>query len=64
MDVVKGEGESPHDGDFVIISYTGYLSDGTVFDGLHAKGKKPLAFKFGAKQVIPGLEEVRAGVGL
>lgn len=33
------------DGDFVVINYTGYLSDGTIFDGLHAKGKKPLAFK-------------------
>lgn len=33
------------------------MSDGTIFDGLHAKGKKPLAFKIGARQVIPGLEE-------
>lgn len=38
VDIVKGEGESPRDGDFVIIQYTGYLKDGTIFDGQHAKG--------------------------
>ncbi len=38
------------------------LPDGTIFDGQHAKGKKPLAFKIGAKQVIPGLEEALASM--
>jgi FKBP-type peptidyl-prolyl cis-trans isomerase len=51
VDVAKGEGASPKEGDFVIINYIGYLSDGRIFDGIHAKGKKPLAFKMGAKQV-------------
>jgi FKBP-type peptidyl-prolyl cis-trans isomerase 2 len=36
-----------------------YLHDGQIFDSQHAKGRKPLAFRFGAKQIIPGLEEVR-----
>ncbi|TFJ84406.1 hypothetical protein NSK_004391 [Nannochloropsis salina CCMP1776] len=57
VDVKVGEGESPRGGDYVIITYIGQLSDGTIFDGLHGPGKKPLAFKIGAKQVIPGLEE-------
>lgn len=57
FDVKVGEGASPRSGNYVIITYIGQLSDGTIFDGLHGPGKKPLAFKMGAKQVIPGLEE-------
>lgn len=58
FEVQKGSGESPHDGDLIIINYIGYLSDGTVFDAQHAPGKKPLAFQYGKNQVIPGLEDV------
>lgn len=54
----KGSGAYPNPGDFVVINYTGFLSDGTVFDTTEAKGKKPLAFRMGEKQVIPGLESV------
>ena len=54
----KGKGSYPNPGDFVVISYTGFLSDGTVFDSTEGKGKKPLAFRMGEKQVIPGLESV------
>jgi FKBP-type peptidyl-prolyl cis-trans isomerase len=54
----KGSGPYPNPGDFVVISYTGLLSDGTVFDTTDAKGKKPLAFRMGEKQIIPGLESV------
>ena len=57
FEVQKGSGESPHDGDLIIINYIGYLSDGTVFDSQHAPGKKPLAFQYGKNQVIPGLED-------
>lgn len=57
FEVQKGSGESPHDGDLIIINYIGYLSDGTIFDSQHAPGKKPLAFQFGKNQVIPGLED-------
>jgi peptidylprolyl isomerase len=41
-------------GDVVRIHYTGRLSDGTEFDS--SAGREPLEFKFGAGQVIPGLE--------
>lgn len=79
VDIAKGEGLTPKQGDFVVITYTGCTScvwlgvwrllcvwlwlifispnnetdlpDGTIFDSLHAKGKKPLAFKIGTKQV-------------
>jgi FKBP-type peptidyl-prolyl cis-trans isomerase len=54
----KGTGPYPNPGDFVVINYTGFLSDGTVFDSTEGKGKKPLAFRMGEKQVIPGLESV------
>ena len=54
----KGTGAYPNAGDYVVISYTGFLSDGTVFDTTDIKGKKPLGFKMGAKQIIPGLESV------
>lgn len=54
----KGSGAYPNQGDFVVINYTGFLSDGTVFDTTEGKGKKPLAFRMGEKQVIPGLESV------
>ena len=54
----KGTGAFPNPGDFVLISYTGFLSDGTVFDTTEGKGKKALGFRMGQKQVIPGLESV------
>lgn len=37
---------------------SGFLSDGKVFDSTETKGRKPLSFRFGQKQVIPGLESV------
>ena len=54
----KGTGPYPNPGDFVLFSYTALLSDGTVFDTTDAKGKKPLGFRMGQKQIIPGLESV------
>jgi FKBP-type peptidyl-prolyl cis-trans isomerase len=48
----------PAPGDFVVINYTGFLANGTVFDSTEAKGRKPLSFRLGKDQVIPGLENV------
>ncbi|GMI23505.1 hypothetical protein TeGR_g2740 [Tetraparma gracilis] len=49
----------PGPSDIVVIEYTGYLSDGRIFDATHAKGKgKDLAFQMGTSAVIPGLEDV------
>lgn len=35
-----------------------FLPDGAVFDASNAPGRKPIAFKLGARQVIKGWEEV------
>jgi peptidylprolyl isomerase len=56
-DYKEGTGASPKDGDLVVINYIGYLSDGTIFDNTTAKGRKPLAFIFGKKQMVPGVEK-------
>jgi FKBP-type peptidyl-prolyl cis-trans isomerase len=58
IELKKGSGAYPSKGDFVVINYTGFLSDGKVFDSTDVKGRKPLSFVFGKNQVIPGLESV------
>uniref|UniRef100_A0A7S2UZW0 peptidylprolyl isomerase n=1 Tax=Fibrocapsa japonica TaxID=94617 RepID=A0A7S2UZW0_9STRA len=58
VEVKKGNGPRPRRGDYCIVDYVGYLSDGRIFDSSTGPGRKPLAFKFGGKQVIPGWEEV------
>ncbi|PIN76197.1 peptidylprolyl isomerase [Candidatus Woesearchaeota archaeon CG10_big_fil_rev_8_21_14_0_10_36_11] len=49
-------------GDIVQVEYTGKLDDGSVFDT--SKGKAPLAFKIGSKQVIPGFEKEVEGMNV
>lgn len=54
----KGGGP-PQENDFVAIEYTGYLTDGEIFDGTHAEGKgNALAFNLGSRVVIPGINEM------
>ena len=60
------EKPSSQKGDVVAIEYTGYLSDGTIFDATHAQGKKNvLMFQVGGNAVIPGVSEMveQMGVG-
>lgn len=38
--------------------FSRFLPDGKVFDASNAPGRKPIAFKLGARQVIKGWEEV------
>lgn len=53
------KGDFPQKGDIVAIEYTGYLSNGQIFDATHAEGKKnALLFKAGSNVVIPGLNDV------
>jgi FKBP-type peptidyl-prolyl cis-trans isomerase len=54
----KGSGPYPNPGDFIVIDYIGFLKNGTVFDSTEVKGRKPLSFRFGKKQIIPGIESV------
>lgn len=53
------EKSSPQKGDLVAIEYTGYLTDGTIFDSTHAEGKKnALVFQVGGNAVIDGINEM------
>ena len=45
----------PRPGNLVTVHYTGFLADGSRFDSSRDKGK-PLKFKLGADQVIPGAQ--------
>ncbi|CCI42416.1 unnamed protein product [Albugo candida] len=54
---VAGDGVNyPQKGQTVAIHYTGYLEDGQKYDSTRDR-EKPLRFKLGEEQVIPGLEE-------
>jgi peptidylprolyl isomerase len=55
-DLTVGEGPTPQAGQQVSVQYTGWLTDGTMFDSSLAQGQ-PLSFVIGAQQVIPGWEE-------
>ena len=49
----------PSNGDIVAIEYTGYLSNGNIFDGTHAEGKSNvLLFNLGGNAVIEGLNDM------
>jgi len=49
----------PQKGDFVAIEYTGYLTNGKIFDATHSKGKSnALLFQLGSTAAIPGINEV------
>lgn len=53
------KGASPQQGDIVAIEYTGYLTDGRIFDATHQEGKQnALLFKFGSDTIIQGLTDV------
>eukprot|EP00953_Heterococcus_sp_UTEX-ZZ885_P019219 10745-Heterococcus_DN1.PRE.2 len=54
----EGKGNRPQKGDYCAVKYTAYLNNGKVFDSTDASKRKPLVFKLGEKQVIPGWEEV------
>ena len=45
---------------YITIDYTGFLPNGQVFDSTEKKGGKPLSFRLGERQVVPGIEEVVA----
>jgi peptidylprolyl isomerase len=52
-------------GDIVAIEYTGYLSNGAIFDGTHGEGKKNiLVFELGGNAVIDGINEMVSSMGV
>lgn len=54
-DIVEGEGETPEAGQTVVVHYTGWLEDGSVFDSSIQRGQ-PFAFVLGEGKVIEGWE--------
>jgi peptidylprolyl isomerase len=55
-DLQVGTGESPKQGQTVVVNYTGWLEDGTQFDSSIESGQ-PFSFKIGTGGVIPGWDE-------
>jgi peptidylprolyl isomerase len=56
MDEVVGTGAQPQKGQTVVVNYTGYLDDGTVFDS-SVQRNQPFSFVLGTGQVIAGWDE-------
>jgi peptidylprolyl isomerase len=56
IDVVVGDGNSPKQGNKVVVHYTGKLENGSKFDSSHDRGK-PFEFTIGVSQVIKGWDE-------
>lgn len=61
-DLSVGSGPSPQEGDFVIVDYIAYLSNGVAFDNTKQPGRKSLVFQVGKNKVIPGLETAIMGM--
>jgi peptidylprolyl isomerase len=60
-DFVVGEGAEAIKGGEVEVHYTGYLTNGTVFDS-SVQRKRPFTFELGAGRVIKGWDEGVAGM--
>ena len=65
IDTKVGDGQAAASGLFVEVHYTGWLykngAKGAQFDSSRDRGK-PIAFKLGSHQVIPGWDEGIAGM--
>ena len=59
-DIKVGTGATAMKGQTVTVHYTGWFTDGKKFDS--SIGGKPLPFKIGAHEVIPGWEDGVAGM--
>jgi FKBP-type peptidyl-prolyl cis-trans isomerase len=64
VDTLLGNGPEPHDGQTVVVHFTGWLADGMQFDSTRDR-QKPFGFQLGSHQVIKGWDEgvrgMRAG---
>jgi FKBP-type peptidyl-prolyl cis-trans isomerase len=60
-DLKKGTGAAAKAGDSVKVNYTGYLTDGKMFDSSLTRNE-PFGFKLGAGMVIKGWDEGVAGM--
>ncbi len=56
IDLSKGTGAVAHTNDIVVVQYSGWLSDGTLFDSSRGRNQ-PFSFTIGQGMVIPGWDE-------
>lgn len=54
--VEEGTGSTPQPGDLLVVHYSGYLEDGTMFDSSVQRGE-PFSFRLGQGSVISGWEQ-------
>ncbi len=57
IDLKKGTGAIAQTGDSVVVEYSGWLTDGTLFDSTRSRNNQPFPFTIGQGQVIAGWEE-------
>jgi len=62
QDLVVGDGAEATKGKQVAVLYTGWLTDGTMFDSTSKRGDTPFEFQIGAGKVIQGWEEGAQGM--
>jgi peptidylprolyl isomerase len=55
-DIAVGSGDTPEAGQTVVVHYTGWLEDGSMFDSSLSRGKA-FQFPLGQGAVIPGWDE-------
>jgi len=56
-DLKVGSGDSPKNGQTVIVHYTGWLTNGKKFDSSYDHGGRPFEFSIGTGSVIKGWDE-------
>jgi len=57
-----GSGTGAADNEILEIEYSGYLTDGTLFDSSENPGRTPFQFELGVGQVIPGWDQGLLGM--
>jgi len=57
VDLTVGTGTEATDGKTIKVDYTGWLTDGTVFDSSKNEGRTPFEFTLGNGDVIAGWDE-------
>ena len=62
LDLQEGEGDPTVAGDVMVVHYSGWVNDGTLFDSSRNPGRGPFAVTIGAGQVIAGWEEGLPGM--
>jgi FKBP-type peptidyl-prolyl cis-trans isomerase len=62
IDLTVGTGAVAHSLNNVTVQYTGWFTDGTMFDSSRAAGRSPFTFQLGTGAVIPGWDEGIAGM--